>query len=84
MAYAKTGSMNAAFSEGSTDRKYKKVVQDRGGVVESTTYESRADLYDGYYGIHEKNPKVAPDGLLHNTPDYYPTPTPQSLGDVIP
>lgn len=84
MAYAKTGSMNAAFSEGSTDRLYKKVVQDRGGVVEDTTYRTRRDLSDQYYGIHETNPKMAPDGLLHMTPDFQATPSPQSLGDVIP
>lgn len=83
MSYAKTGSMNAALSEGATDGKYKKIVRDRGGVVETATWESRKHLWDGWFGFHEVNPKVAPDGLLHNTPEYEPNPTPQSLGDVI-
>jgi hypothetical protein len=82
MAYANTGSMNAALSEGSTDGKYKKVVTDRGGVVEGTTYEERGDLNDNWFGIHEKKVKVAPDGLLHVTPDFVQTPA--TPGDVSP
>jgi hypothetical protein len=39
-------------------------------VVEPGTLQSRADLDDRYYGIHEKQVKVAPDGLLHATPDF--------------
>jgi hypothetical protein len=70
MAYPASRSMNAELSEGSTDGKYKKVVRDRGGVVEGGTLTERADLDDRYYGIHEKQVKVAPDGLLHATPDF--------------
>lgn len=65
--------MNAEISEGMTDGKYKKVTPNRGGVVERGTYEERADLDDWFYGIHEKQVKVTPDGLLHATPDYIAT-----------
>lgn len=67
--------MNAALSEGTTDGKYKKVVNDRDGVVEKGTYESRSDLHDQWFGIHEQPVKVAPDGLLHATPNYVNNPT---------
>ena len=76
--YAPSRSMNAELSEGMTDGKYKKVVRDRGGVVEASTYTERADLNDRYFGIHEKQVKVAPDGLLHATPDFTKT-APASL-----
>ena len=74
MSYPASRSMNAELSEGSTDGKYKKVVRDRGGVIDPGTLTERADLDDRYYGIHEKQVKVAPDGLLHATPDYARTP----------
>jgi hypothetical protein len=75
MAYSNEGrSMNAELSEGSTDGKYKKVVRDRGGIIDPATAEARSHLDDEYFGFHEVNPKVAPDGLLHNTPDYVATP----------
>lgn len=74
MGYPQSRSMNAELSEGSTDNKYKKIVQDRGGVIDPGTYESRADLNDEWFGIHEKKVKVAPDGLLHATPDYVVNP----------
>lgn len=70
MVYALSRSMNSELSEGMTDGKYKKVVRDRGGVVDAGTLTERADLDDRYFGIHEKQVKVAPDGLLHATPDY--------------
>lgn len=73
MAFPPSRGMNKEFSEGATDRKYKKVVQDRGGVIDPATQESRADLDDNWYGIHEKQVKVSPDGLLHSTPDFVPT-----------
>lgn len=72
--YPKSRGMNNALSEGSTDGKYKKVVTDRDGVVETLTYEERADLNDQWFGIHEKRVKVTPDGLLHATPNYVPNP----------
>jgi hypothetical protein len=72
MAYPESRSMNADLSEGATDGKYKKVRPDVNAVSDST-YVSRKDLDDRYYGIHEKQVKVAPDGLLHATPDYVRT-----------
>lgn len=74
MAFPPTRGMNASLSEGSTDGKYKKIVQDRGGVVEDATYENRADLNDQWYGMHEKQVKVAPDGLLYATPQHVDNP----------
>ena len=71
--YAQARSMNAELSEGSTDGKYKKIVTNRGGVIDPATWENREDL-NVEYGLHETNPKVAPDGLLHNTPDYVRSP----------
>jgi hypothetical protein len=64
--------LNNALSEGSTDGKYKKIVQNRDGVIDPATYENRADLNDQWYGIREKKVKVTPDGLLHATPNYVP------------
>lgn len=74
MAYPNSRSMNAELSEGMTDGKYKKVRPDTSVIVNDGTYTERADLDDRYYGIHEKQVKVAPDGLLHATPDYVRTP----------
>lgn len=81
MAYANPRSMNAELSQGSTDGKYKHISPNRGGTVEPTTYEARRDLNDNWFGIHEKQVKVAPDGLLHATPTYVQNPA--AVGDVV-
>lgn len=73
MAYAPHRSMNAELSEGMTDGKYKKVVQNRGGFVDPTTYQERADLNDRWYGIHEQDKKALPDTLVTRTPNYVST-----------
>lgn len=73
MAVNQTRSQNAELAEGMSDGKYKKVVMDR-SVAEPTTYESRRDLSDVNFGIHEVNPKVLPDGTIHLTPSYVETP----------
>lgn len=71
MSYPESRGMNNNFSEGSTDGKYKKVVPNRGGVIDPATEENRADLHDNFYGTGpEKQVKVTPDGLLHATPEY--------------
>lgn len=67
--------LNSEMYEGLTDGKYKKVVRDRGGYVEDCTYESRRDLDDLYFGIHEDPTKVLPDGRIVHTPDYIDTPS---------
>lgn len=79
MGYPQTRSMNGSLSEGMTDGKYKKIVTDRDGVIDPATYENRADLDDQWFGIHEKKVKVAPDGLLHVTPDYVANPPVQGI-----
>lgn len=73
MAVNQTRSQNAELAEGMSDGKYKKVVMDRANA-EPTTYESRRDLNDTYYGIHEVNPKVLPDGTVNATPSFVETP----------
>jgi len=67
-------SMNGDLAEGMSDGKYKKVVRDRGGVIDGATYVNRAALDDLYYGIHESRTKVLPDGTTHSTPDFVVTP----------
>jgi hypothetical protein len=69
--------MNRDLHEGATDGSYKKVVYDRGGIVEDLTWRTRADLYDPWYGIHEKQPKMAGDGVVGPTPNFVPTPAPE-------
>jgi len=69
-----TRSMNTALAEGGTDGVYRKIVTDRGGVVEATTYLARRDLCDTYYGLHEARQKTMGDGTVHSTPDYVLTP----------
>lgn len=73
MVYPVSRSMNADLSEGLTDGKYKKVVQNRGGTVEGGTAAARVELNDNWYGIHEILTKTSPDGLRHPTPNYVPT-----------
>jgi hypothetical protein len=82
MSYPVSRGMNNALSEGSTDGKYKKIVANRDGVIDPATYENRADLHDEWFGIHEKQIKVTPDGLLHATPNYVGNPTLPAM-DVI-
>jgi hypothetical protein len=79
MAVNSQRSMNANLAEGGTDQKYKKVVQDRGGVVDAVTYTERAHLDDLYYGIHEARVKILPDGSAHVTPDFVTTPAANML-----
>lgn len=74
--YAYSRSMNADLHEGATDGKYKKVINDRGGIVEAATYHDRADLLGSWYGIHEKRVKTSPDGVSAPTPNFVPTPNP--------
>lgn len=74
MAYAPMRSMNAELDSGLTDGKYKKVVRDRGGFVDAATYQSRRDLHDLYFGIHEAEIKQAPTRGPVRTQNYRPTP----------
>ena len=74
MATAQPRSANAELAEGMTDGKYKKVVRDRGGFVESTTHLAREDLADIWFGIHEAEGKVDPDAHYKQTPNFVATP----------
>ncbi|MFC4498574.1 MULTISPECIES: hypothetical protein [Streptomyces] len=76
MSYANQRSLTGEVNEGLTDGTYKKVVRDRGGEVEATTYDARRDLDDVWYGIHEAQTKATPDGRAVSTPNYVPTPAP--------
>lgn len=62
--------MLADLVEGATDGTYKKVVRDRGGVVEDATYQQRQDMSDVWFGIHETDPKNIGDGQRRSTPNY--------------
>ncbi len=74
MAVNTSRNMNAELVEGATDGGYKKVVQNRGGIVEPSTADSRAPLDDVYYGFHEINPKDIPGMAGYRpTPNYVPT-----------
>ncbi|MFF1701278.1 hypothetical protein [Streptomyces sp. NPDC058252] len=72
--------MNAELSEGMTDGKYKKIVANRGGigVTDSLTVRSRIDLHDVWYGRHEDEVKIRPDGKPVHTPNYVQTQPPQA------
>jgi hypothetical protein len=72
--------MNAELSEGMTDGKYKKIIAERGGigVTDSLTSRTRVDLNDVWYGRHEEEIKVRPDGKPVHTPNYVPTPPAQA------
>lgn len=74
MAMNTSRSQNAELAEGATDSKYKKVVVDRGGSVDTATWESRRDLSQRDYGIQEAKVKALGDGTLHVTPDFVETP----------
>lgn len=74
MAFPPLRSMNSELSEGMTDGKYKKVVQNRGGAIDAMTYQERSDLYDTWHGIHESALKHRPDGKMVHTPNYVATP----------
>ncbi|MFF1693175.1 hypothetical protein ACFVXC_06035 [Streptomyces sp. NPDC058257] len=80
MSYANPRSLTGDLNEGVTDGAYKKVVTDRGGVVEATTYAVRSDLDDRWYGIHEDPVKHRPDGGAVSTPNFVATPTPHYVG----
>ena len=80
MAYAKTRSLNQELNEGQTDGRFKKVITDRAGAVEMTTWEQRKDLANRF-GIHEAQEKVLPgSGEAVRTP--YTVSTDGALDEV--
>jgi hypothetical protein len=66
--------MEDQLCEGATDGSYKKIVRDRGGIVEQTAYEERRTLSDVFFGIHEARTKALGDGTYHDTPNFESTP----------
>ena len=74
MAYATPRSCNGDLELGMTDGSYRRIVKDRGGVVESTTWEARANLHDAYHGLHEAPTMHTPDGAHTHSPYYVATP----------
>lgn len=81
MAHAPSRSCNRELAEGMTDGTYKKVVTDRGGVVETGTWEARKDLSVKGFGIVEKAEKELPDVIGPvRTPYAVDTPDPEALG----
>lgn len=79
MVYPASRSMNADLEEGMSDGKYKKIIENRGGIVEKQlAYDCREDLCDVFYGIHEAKRKALPDGTYcEDTPDYVANKEPQ-------
>lgn len=76
MAYPPLRSMNADLHTGIADGTYKQVAPDRGGCVEQATLDSRRDLHDMYFGIHEAPTKelaTMPNRSV-KTQDYRRTP----------
>jgi hypothetical protein len=74
MGYAPMRSMTAEMETGAIEGRYKQVVKDRGGFVETGTYENRRDLHDIYYGVHECDEKELPTGGRARTQAYRATP----------
>jgi hypothetical protein len=72
MAYPRARSMNGDLHEGMTDGGWKKIAMNRGGDIDPLTYEARKALSDIWYGFHEVNPKMLPDGRMCSTPDFEP------------
>jgi hypothetical protein len=62
MAYPGSRSTNDELDAGATDGKYRKVIMDRGGVVEHTFTDDRECLTGAFYGIHEASRMRVPGG----------------------
>lgn len=77
MATAPQRSCNSELEEGMTDGTFKKVVMNRGGTIDPLTGAVRNQFDDIWHGITECNPKIGPDGLTVNTPNYEKTPPPE-------
>jgi len=63
MAKAPARSANTDLAMGMTDGTFKQVVKDRGGQVDTATWESRKQLSVALYGIVELPGKTCPDGV---------------------
>jgi hypothetical protein len=64
------------LKDGMSDRSFKKVRQERWSPEkrgESLTDRTREDLYDLWFGIHEKEEKILSDGTTYKSDDYVAT-----------
>jgi hypothetical protein len=59
--------------DGASDGSYRKIVRDRGGDVENTTWEERQDMAAVWFGFSEIESKNVGDGSRGITPDYQAT-----------
>lgn len=66
MSHAPERSRNGSLKNGMTDGSYKKLNPDRGGFVETTTQDARANLNPTTYGYQEDMYKVEPDGTVRH------------------
>ena len=81
MALPVTRSCTRELDEGITDGTFKKVVQNRGGLVEQGAWHSRKQLSTKLYGIVEAPRKVLADsGLKTLLPTPWPPRTPRPWG----
>lgn len=78
---ARPRSVNDALRSGATDGTWKQVVKDRGGLVETGTWEQRRQLSVAVFGIAEKADKELPAVMpgSFRSPYSVRTPTPGIL-----
>ena len=75
MAYAPVRSMNTDLHAGMVDATYKHMNPNRGGFVEGLTAREHAQLSDVWYGVHEIDTVVLPDGRVMPMPYFVPNPS---------
>jgi hypothetical protein len=71
--------MNRDLELGMAEGEHRMIVKDRGGIVESATWEARRDLSDTYHGLHECPVMHTPDALTTVNP--YHVDNPNTLVD---
>lgn len=78
LPHGNIGSVNDELYLGATDGTYKQVAKDRGGQVETATYDARRDLSVTLYGVVELADKNVPGtiGASHRSPYAVVTPDP--------
>lgn len=64
-------SMAIELRLGATDGAYKHLYTNRGGVVDSATMDSRKDLSDTNFGIHEAHAMEVPGSWDSLVPAYF-------------
>jgi hypothetical protein len=69
MAVNQSRSLNGALAQGMSDNSAKKLVMDRGGIVEDGTWEARSHLGPNF-DIREEIDKPLPDGTHRTAPLY--------------